>query len=534
MADVILTTDTTTAQTLTSSNDVYFLAEGVLHYTVSGGEPLQLADSNAGLVVGMEVIILGTLAALGSTGALYHLSATDDVANASILVGSTGKVIGNSAYRGIDIDSDDTLITNNGEITGGEAIRTSGDDNRIYSTGLISGTYDGASTIYTLIMTGENNEFVNTGTVTGRQGVRFQDDSFMSNSGIITTAGRAVYSNTSSFETMELVNSGTITGGTESFYGESGDDTVRNSGTMEGGVVLGSGTNVVENTGLIRGDVTGGSSVDTVENSGTINGDVKLGSNADTLVISGNGLITGDALGEAGNDTMTGGNNGDNLNGGADNDEISGRGGDDTLLGDSGSDTLEGGGGDDSLDGGSDADDLSGDNGNDTLTSGSGDDTLYGGNGDDDLDGGRNNDSLFGGRGNDALVGGLGNDVLRGGSGNDVLQGGEGKDVMRGDLGADTFVFATPEEMGVFSNRDRVTRFEDGIDLIDISEMGEVTFSASGAIGGGTASVWFEAVGGGADTMMRVDINGNGARDGEVRFENIDVALFGENDLILG
>jgi Ca2+-binding RTX toxin-like protein len=119
------------------------------------------------------------------------------------------------------------------------------------------------------------------------------------------------------------------------------------------------------------------------------------------------------ANGDAGNDTITGGNANDELFGGADNDLIDGAGGANHLHGDSGNDTLTAGGGADTLEGGT---------GNDSLNSGSGNDMLYGEDGDDTLLGGAGLDNLSGGDGNDNLTGGTSNDTLTGGNGNDIFR----------------------------------------------------------------------------------------------------------------
>jgi len=119
------------------------------------------------------------------------------------------------------------------------------------------------------------------------------------------------------------------------------------------------------------------------------------------------------ANGDAGNDTITGGNANDLLFGGADNDSIDGAGGSNALYGESGNDTLISAGGADTLDGGTGNDSLSSGASNDVLLGGDGDDTLLGGDGLDNLSGGEGNDNLTGGKGNDTLTGGNGNDIFR-------------------------------------------------------------------------------------------------------------------------
>jgi Ca2+-binding RTX toxin-like protein len=140
--------------------------------------------------------------------------------------------------------------------------------------------------------------------------------------------------------------------------------------------------------------------------------------------------------GDAGDDTLIGGNNQDSIDGGLGNDVLIGGGGNDTLSGGEGNDLLFGdflfSGGDDLLDGGA---------GNDTLMGGFGNDTLKGGADDDYLYGEEGADSLFGETGNDYLAGGLNNDYLNGGEGNDTLVGDAGNDTLVGGAGNDTFVF---------------------------------------------------------------------------------------------
>ena len=179
------------------------------------------------------------------------------------------------------------------------------------------------------------------------------------------------------------------------------------------------------------------------------------------------------ALGEGGNDYLSGGSGADDFRGGEGNDVLEGKArqrhligedGNDSLMGGDGNDKLYSGGGDDTLDGGA---------GNDfgrrrkrrsavgkrrqrsiawqpryddcgavtetigsmemtatifsmratgatLLFCGDGIDQLYGGDGDDKLFAGAGNDTLDGGAGIDELAGGLGDDQLFGGIGNDT------------------------------------------------------------------------------------------------------------------
>ncbi|MGH1578454.1 calcium-binding protein [Planktotalea sp.] len=149
------------------------------------------------------------------------------------------------------------------------------------------------------------------------------------------------------------------------------------------------------------------------------------------------------------------------MNGSAFDDDLSGKGGNDTLNGNDGADTLSGG------------------KGMDTLNGGKGDDNLDGDKGDDVLQGGKGHDILKGGRGFDFLFGGKGDDTLKGEKGADVLNGGKGNDQLFGGNGTDTFVFAGAD------GSDTITGFEDGLDLIQITDPGaqfsDVTISQVGS-----------------------------------------------------
>ncbi|WP_149537538.1 M10 family metallopeptidase [Siccirubricoccus phaeus] len=192
-----------------------------------------------------------------------------------------------------------------------------------------------------------------------------------------------------------------------------------------------------------------------------------------------------DAIGGAGDDTLSGNEIGNHLRGGAGNDSLAGLEGNDTLEGGAGRNTLEGGAGNDlyilagsgdvvtefgnagidtveiagsyalganletlRLTGDGDftgignalANALTGNAGNNSLSGGAGEDTLAGGEGADRLEGGTGLDRLSGGGGDDSLDGGAGHDSLDGGDGADTLAGGTGNDTMAGGPGDDTYM----------------------------------------------------------------------------------------------
>lgn len=192
----------------------------------------------------------------------------------------------------------------------------------------------------------------------------------------------------------------------------------------------------------------------------------------------------------AGNDVFRLSDFADMMSGYGGNDTMFGYRGKDSLLGGTGDDTLYGGRQDDELNGNVGNDELHGQGGNDLLLGVAGADKLFGGNGDDTQKGGGGNDRLVGGTGNDkllgnngddTLLGGADKDVLIGGAGIDVLNGGTGNDKLKGNGGADILVF----EIG--SGKDKVKRFQDGIDRVDLTDFGFANAAAAKAFASNVA-----------------------------------------------
>ena len=71
--------------------------------------------------------------------------------------------------------------------------------------------------------------------------------------------------------------------------------------------------------------------------------------------------------------------------------------------------------------------------------------------------------------GNDSLRGGLGADQVEGGAGDDNLYGSEDP---TGDGQRDTFVFSA-----LNNGRDRIKDFENGVDVLDLSDFGFADFN---------------------------------------------------------
>ena len=258
-------------------------------------------------------------------------------------------------------------------------------------------------------------------------------------------------------------------------------------------------------------------------------------------------VIIENAVGGAGDDTISG-NTADN--------QLDGNGGNDTISGGDGADTLNGGAGNDTLNGDAGSDSLNGDAGNDTLGGGAGADTLKGGFGNDTLNGGDDNDLLDGGVGNDTLNGGAGTDtvtyaaatgrvevnlqsgVVGGAHGADFISevenvvgsdygdriigdgnanridGGNGLDVVTLGGGNDIFVAQVGTKQSTKSGSmsvDIITDFDGlGDDLIDLSGIALSSFRGTNALkGAGELSYkTFDSING-AEKALGIEIDGN-------------------------
>lgn len=227
--------------------------------------------------------------------------------------------------------------------------------------------------------------------------------------------------------------------------------------------------------------------------------------------------------GDEGHDRLYGGASGDKLGGGSGDDLLDGGTAMDTLYGETGNDTLLGGDGDDLMGGGEGHDSMVGGTGNDTFYGDAGNDLLYGEDGDDLIYGSDGGDRLYGRAGNDKLDGGASGDRLYGSTGADTLYAGEGADLVVGgadrDLislwentqSRDTLIFYAGDSGRTRATIDRVEGFEHGIDKIDLTPLGPMTFEDIDFRGGG-ASCFYDG------KYLRIDTNGDRATDMMVEF----------------
>lgn len=378
-----------------------------------------------------DVFIEGTVSNGDGRGVLIEGSVN------SLTVSATGSIFQASPFGGSAVFLDDGGgfhdVLNYGEIIGNYGIATGGtsNNNTIVNHGTITSTEDtsgiGGVTFFT-----DTNDLTNTGTVTGafagvltRSGADFNS---IVNEGTLTgsTAGVSIQGLSN-----DLINNGSVIGGTgvtsigNGFQLTNYGDIIGTDGT---GVSISAERNEISNFGSILGNVNAASIEGTrVANEGLIDGDLNFFGGDNTYAAAEAGRVTGSVIGDAGNDQMTGGSSEDRFDGGTGDDTLRGKDGDDDLTGGGGRDTIRGNKGDDAIDGNGSA---------------------------------------------DSIAGGWGDDNLDGGGGGDTLTGGRGDDTMTGGSGADIFVF------GRTTDKDVITDFADGEDVIDLSRLDAAKFNA--------------------------------------------------------
>ena len=508
--------------------------------------------TNSGSIIGLEgsgAIVQGGTTIVHNSGSIagygdYGLRVEDD--NNTIL--NTGEIFGQihgvyfSTYTAIDnsgtisslgigvvsqahnntIRNAETGVITTSTLTD-SAIKLYGNNCVVQNSGLIS-----SANSYGIEILGNNFRIDNSGQITSRKSTL----DFSSAEGrVINTGELSSFENT--IQALDLtsrfrvVNSGTITTEGPSsaairLVSDDGDVTIINSGVISSAgafaiVALDTASGPVEirNTGTIEGTIVlSGETVLLRSTTGFIGGDIILQEDSSAKIF----------LGDEDNTVFDAGASADrfDLGGGVDTvdyqqslsgvhvDLAAGRG----FAGDARGDRLI------------DVENLIGSNFEDLLLGSSVANELNGEDSDDILEGRAGDDSLFGGSGNDDLIGGTGVDTLIGGTGGDDLTGG---------ADADVFVYETIADSALTGiGRDRILDFEQGVDLIDLSALGIQDFIFQSAFtGGGTSEVRYQNVGGGAKTLVQIDVDGDGNADSAIIINNAFFNLT-EDDFALG
>jgi Ca2+-binding RTX toxin-like protein len=292
----------------------------------------------------------------------------------------------------------------------------------------------------------------------------------------------------------------------------------------------------------------------------------------------------GDTIsGDGGDDTVTGGDGDDAVSGGDGADLLRGQAGHDLMFGDAGNDRLLGGGGNDTLDGGDGDDLLQGNGGGDAMSGGTGNDiyllnsagdtvTELPGEGTDEvrvagisytlgdnvenlrilsgpvsgtgnglaneINGSNGNNTIAGLGANDTLRGRGGSDTIDGGDGNDIIAGNAGQDFLTGGAGADRFVFtAITDSAAGAVNAEVITDFSQAqgdriqltaIDAIPGGADNPFAFIGTAAFSGTAGELRYRIEGGTGDTIVELDVNGDGLRDMSIRLDGTHNLVAGD------
>lgn len=238
-------------------------------------------------------------------------STTIHIGQTGALVTATGDAISARMSGSLDLINHGTISTRAIGVSAGATDAAA--DVTIANHGAISGLFHG---VQASIGAGRL-KLVNTGTISG------------------LSIGVDIGATEQPVRSALVINTGVISGGSAAVDGSQGMDVLRNSGTLQGDVLLLGGNDIFDSRmGVMSGIVNAGAGNDRA-----------YGSQADDQILGDSGNDT--LRGHAGEDTIDGGADADLVNGGADNDSLSGGDGADRLLGGGGNDTLTGGAGSD-------------------------------------------------------------------------------------------------------------------------------------------------------------------------------------------
>jgi hypothetical protein len=140
---------------------------------------------------------------------------------------------------------------------------------------------------------------------------------------------------------------------------------------------------------------------------------------------------------------------------------------------------------------------------------------------------------ITGSFGNNVLMGMGGDDILIGGGGDDLLIGGNAADTMTGGEGSDRFDFRSLSEVGVGIDRDTITDFVSGEDLIglgridaDLGHSGNQAFHIVEAFSGAAGELAIRQQDG--KTLVDADVDGDGLSDFQIELYGLHTLTAGD------
>ncbi|MAP93785.1 MAG: hypothetical protein CMK07_02435 [Ponticaulis sp.] len=451
---------------------------------------------NTSALVTTSITVLGTV--FGLNNAIYINSS--DTVSVDLDIGSDGSVF--------SLDGDAIVVVGNSTNYQGRLI--------LRNDGLIRGSDEGITAYYLdLIDIVNSGEISSSGIFPGNAALSLiADVCQITNTGVISSANDEAIELRTSFGIeggeFELTNSGIIRGPSRAIYSDRRVDFISNSGEIYGNLRL----DISESATLDYAD--------TVINTGLIVGDVELGF-GDDLFDGANGSIFGTIDAGAGNDVIKSGIEDDLIIGGSGADEMWGGAGIDTASYEGSADGVRvslnagrGWFGDAQGDVLREIENLIGSDRRDTLIGNSAANLIEGGNADDVLNGLAGDDTLLGGNGADNILGGTGNDYISGDRHQDKLTGGSGEDI---------FAYLNILDSGpAQSERDNITDFTQGQDLIDLTALGDLNFGGS-SFSGVAGEIIHYHVAGGTRTVVEIDTDGDSNADFGILLSNAALTM---------
>lgn len=330
----------------TDTGDTVYEAQGVV---ISGDIDMRNDTANDGNGGGQENIFLNG----GLLGSLYDYY-TNNSGVDQITIGQSGYVSYNY-FGAIELGGGGNTVTNDGVISASNyaddiyIVGSVGADQSSADTIINTGTISGTETIgrsgdaVVDLLSVSSFDLVNSGSILAGNGA-------LSLSASTTAAGSSLFNSGLMAGVVDIVgesafvdNEGTISGNVSDTASGS---SLRDGGTIVGDVTLGdTATITVDQGGSVKGDLTAGSAhlanygvIDgdvtlsgSVRNTGSIEGNVTLGTGNDTFNGRG-GSVAGVISGGSGSDIIRAGNDGEFINGGAGHDTIFAGTGPDTFM----------------------------------------------------------------------------------------------------------------------------------------------------------------------------------------------------------
>lgn len=245
----------TSTYNITGSNNIWILKQGVQISSMTDGISEPSVLNNNSYVIDGKVLGLGVF----STA----MSLAGD--NANVEIGSKGELSGKIGIKSL---GDNAKISNSGVISADTAgVEIHGSHSSMVNHGGLSSSAGAALSVLNV----DRFSFVNDGEMSGVRGIYSEATDLSVKLGkhsVIETSGTTIESLTELGDTAHIVNKGALSSDGNIFSlvidGRDGEETIRNSGTIDGSLSLGGGDDRYDGRGgSVSGVIAGGLGADT-------------------------------------------------------------------------------------------------------------------------------------------------------------------------------------------------------------------------------------------------------------------------------